>query len=439
MYIIKAFPGQELGPIKDLHGVGGGPVSNHFVYDATEDFRQAGIPFCRTHDIEYPFGVGEFVDIHCVFRDFDKDENDPASYNFTFTDEYLKAIVNAGAKPFYRLGTTIEHQPIKLYTHPPKDFEKWGRICSKIIAHYNDGWADGFYMGIEYWEIWNEPDIPQCWTGTGEQFLELYAAAAPVIKAEHPNVKVGGCAFAMIEGELTELWLRMVRDRKLPMDFFSWHRYLYDPREMRALSEQVDELLEKYGFKDTESIFDEWNYVCEWTDGIQKCYDLHAKPFECSFMAAVMCVLQDTRVSKAMYYDVQMMTNSSWNGVFSAVPENSHASVRRPARRPGYYALKYWNELKNLGTQVKTECGCPDIFATAASGPDGKTALLVSYYNDDARYNQAPPPEEDFKIEIPGAGPLTAYVVDDGRVNESVALKDGIIRLKGNSCALIFG
>ena len=150
MYEIKVFPDKALGPIRDLHGVGGGPVTNHFVYDATEDFRVAGIPFCRTHDIEYPFGLGEFVDIHCIFKDFNKDENDPASYNFTFTDEYLKAIRNAGAQTFYRLGSTIEHQPIKLYVNPPEDFAKWGRICSHIISHYNDGWADGFRMGIEY-------------------------------------------------------------------------------------------------------------------------------------------------------------------------------------------------------------------------------------------------------------------------------------------------
>ena len=174
--------------------------------DATEDFRAAGIPYCRTHDIEYPFGSGEFVDIHCIFRDFEKDENDPASYSFTFTDEYLKAIVNAGAKPFYRLGATIEHQPIKLYIHPPKDFAKWGRICSRIIAHYNDGWANGFHMGIEYWELWNEPDIAACWTGTPEQFIGLYAAAAPIIKKEHPEVKVGGCAFSTPVSALTEQW-----------------------------------------------------------------------------------------------------------------------------------------------------------------------------------------------------------------------------------------
>lgn len=437
MNVIKVFPDRSLGPIRDLNGVGGGPVTNHFVYDATEDFRAAGIPLCRTHDIEYPFGAGEFVDIHCIFRDFDKDENDPASYNFTFTDEYLKAIVNAGAKPLYRLGSTIEHQPIKLYIHPPQDFEKWGRVCSHIVAHYNEGWADGFHMGIEYWEIWNEPDIAPCWTGTREQFIELYAAAAPIIKRDHPDVKVGGCAFAMPEGEFAEKWLAAVKERGLPLDFFSWHLYPTVPYQVAELSGVVDALLEKYGFGGVESIFDEWNYVCRWDTRLQECYDLHKTPFECAFMAGVLSVLQDSRVNKAMYYDVQMLMNGSWNGVFAPTAEGAHASARRPVRLPGYYALKYWNELKKRGTQVETASDCSDIYATAARGENGEIAVLVSYFNDEANWNQAPPPDAEFRLDIPGASSFTAYIVDDERTNEPVELTGGVLRMKGNSCALV--
>ena len=437
MKTIKVDPGKVVGPIRDMHGVGGGPVTNHFVYDATEDFIEAGIPYGRTHDIEYPFGLGEFVDIHCIFKDFNKDENDPASYNFTFTDEYLKAMVKAGTQPFYRLGSTIEHQPVKLYIHPPADFAKWGRICSHIISHYNDGWADGFHMGVEYWEIWNEPDIPMCWTGTGEQFIELYAATAPIIKRDHPDVKVGGCAFALPTQGLAVQWLAAVRDRGLPMDFFSWHLYPHDPRQVGEFSAAVDALLEEYGFGGVESIFDEWNYVYCWDREIQRCYDLHKTAFECAFMAGVMSVMQDSRISKAMYYDVQMSFTGSWNGAFGPAPETAHAAARRPARRPGYYALYAWNELKKLGTQVEARSDCPSLYVTAAKSEDGETALLVSYYRDEDGWNQSQPPEEEFFIDLPGDAALTAYVVEDGKTFEPVPLPDRVLRLKGNTCALV--
>ena len=84
---------------------------------------------------------------------------------FAFTDAYLKPLVEAGCKIFYRLGVTIENNwKIKAYNiYPPKDFAKWARICEHVVRHYNEGWAHGFKWGIEYWEIWNEPENLPMW------------------------------------------------------------------------------------------------------------------------------------------------------------------------------------------------------------------------------------------------------------------------------------
>jgi len=51
----------------------------------------------------------------------------------------------------------------KKHNVPPKDFNKWARICVNIIRHYNDGWAGGYHWGIKYWEVWNEPDNHGFW------------------------------------------------------------------------------------------------------------------------------------------------------------------------------------------------------------------------------------------------------------------------------------
>ena len=438
MYHIRIRPEETLGQIRDMHGVGGGPLSAQFTFDSSREFRDAGIPFCRTHDIEYPFGMGEFVDIHCIFKDFTRDENDPESYNFTFTDEYLKAIVACGAKPFYRLGTTIEHQPIKLYVKPPKDPAKWGRVCSHIIAHYNEGWANGFRMGIEYWEFWNEPEIPQCWTGSIEEFLDFYRKAAPEIKKGHPDIKLGGCAFVSPDGELPERFLAMVRDEGLPLDFYSWHGYLNDPRNVKERAERARAILDKYGFSDVESIYDEWNYVISFQEGILKSYELHSKAFEAAFMAAVLSTAQASPISKALYYDVQMvfLITMTWNGVFGINMTEEAEAAGRPAKKPGYYALWSWHQLKKLGTEVRAESDCPDLYLTAARNEKGELSLLVSYYNDDAGYNQAPPEEADFAVSIPGMK-TEAFVVDDDRTFEPVGTEKGVLRLKGNSMAFL--
>ena len=163
---------QRKGKIKPVWGVNGGPETKVFTYDAKPLFREARFPSCRLHDVEYPYGSGEFVDIPCIFRDFDADETDPANYNFALTDLYIQKIIEVGAEPFFRLGVSIEHAPVKRHVFPPKDFEKWARVCERVIRHYNEGFADGFHYNIRYWEIWNEAD------GGGETPESLLPGAA---------------------------------------------------------------------------------------------------------------------------------------------------------------------------------------------------------------------------------------------------------------------
>ena len=71
-----------------------------------------------------------------------KDAEDPASYDFVETDDYLKTMRAAGTEPFYRLGQSIEHWIKKYGVNPPADFDKWAAICEHIVRHYNEGWAD---------------------------------------------------------------------------------------------------------------------------------------------------------------------------------------------------------------------------------------------------------------------------------------------------------
>ena len=169
---------RSVGKMKPMHATNNGPkykfASDQRVTNL-EAFQRAGIPYARNHDASFlsVYGGEHTVDVNFIFRDFDADPYDPASYDFVLTDEYLQVIELSGAKVFYRLGSKIEHWKKKYNTLPPKDFKKWAIICEHIIKHYCYGWADGFYMDIEYWEIWNEPDLDaddstnkRCWGGT---------------------------------------------------------------------------------------------------------------------------------------------------------------------------------------------------------------------------------------------------------------------------------
>ena len=169
-----------------MHGLNHGPLTGNLKYDARHLFREAGIPYTRLHDVEYPYGSGEYVDIPCIFKNFDADVEDPASYNFDLTDDYMEAITETGCKPLYRLGVSIEHPAKKRYIYPPRNYLKWAKICEHVIRHYNEGWADGFHMDIGYWEIWTEPnhckkENPLMWGGDMPEFARFYDADGPFL------------------------------------------------------------------------------------------------------------------------------------------------------------------------------------------------------------------------------------------------------------------
>ena len=81
----------ELGPVKPVNGVGQPPILGWSNMSMFHYLKEAGIPYSRLHDVGGAFGKNVYVDIPNLFRDFDADENDPASYDFAFTDLLMKA------------------------------------------------------------------------------------------------------------------------------------------------------------------------------------------------------------------------------------------------------------------------------------------------------------------------------------------------------------
>ena len=371
---------KTLGKIKPMHAVNNGPVYK-FASDQRitniDSYRDAGIPYARTHDASFcsTYGGEHTVDVNFIFPDFDADPYAPESYDFCLTDEYLKVIEFAGTKPFFRLGSKIEHWKKKYNTLPPKDFKKWAVICEHIIRHYNCGWADGFNMGIEYWEIWNEPDLDaddsdnkRCWGGTKKQFFELYDVAAKHLKTCFPELKIGGPSVAH-NMEWAEDFLKQL---DAPLDFFSWHIYADDPKNISERTALVRSLLDRYGFADTESILNEWNYVRGW-DGDDWIYSLKAEKGlkGASFIAAAMCLEQYSSLDMLMYYDARPC---GMNGLYNTDFVNECLK--------GYYPFRMFNELYKLGECVSAQSDCGEIYVCAAKS-DETAAVMLTHFSDD--------------------------------------------------------
>ena len=384
----------SMGNIKPMNAVNNGPhgmsergTTNFPDYAALE------IPYARNHDASFhsAYGGEHTVDVHRIFRNFDADENDPNSYIFEPTDMYTKNTYAAGTKVFYRLGASIEHG-FKFGTYPPKDFAKWARICEHIIRHYNEGWANGFHYGIEYWEIWNEPDCRNadgsnpCWQGTIEEFIDLYDVASKHLKACFPNIKIGGPAFtAPVHGEFQLAFLRAVKERNMPFDFYSFHRYYKKPEAVAVAVDVAKESLEMFGIEKPELILNEWNYIRGWLKE-DWYYSLRAERGlkGASFIAGSMCVGQASDLDMLMYYDARPCGMS---GLFDTETLET---------RKGYYAFYQFKDLRRLGTYVKIDSQNENIYACAATnGKDG--AIFVTHYDD---LDEAP--AEDVCLQVTG-------------------------------------
>jgi len=373
------------GKIKPMHAVNNGPVAASKIEQSRgnfEEFKAARIPYVRNHDASFcsNYGGEHTVDIHAIFPDFNKNPYDPASYDFALTDDYTKVIADAGSEVFYRLGSKIEHWRKKYGTIVPADFKKWAVICEHIIRHYNYGWANGFNYGIKYWEIWNEPDgikdngDQPNWSGTPEQFYELYNISSRHLKKCFPELKIGGPAFSWVKHEeWLDGFLKSLKDDDdaAPLDFFSWHSYQEEPQKIISAAEFVRKKLDDAGFAETENILNEWNYLENWTDKFVSTIKAIMGMRGAAFTGAVMAESQKSSIDMLMYYDARVAT--VFNGMFDFY-------TLKPLK--GYYPFVMFSELYDMVNEVESDSSCKDIYVCAATD-ETKKAAMITYYSVD--------------------------------------------------------
>lgn len=434
---IKIDCNNEIGKIKVMHAVNNGPVvaGADQTRGNQDTYAQAKIPYARVHDAGFFSGYGgeHTVDIQAIFPNFNADENDPNSYDFACTDNYMKQIFKYGAKPFYRLGSKIEHGVKKYGTLPPPDFEKWARICEHIIRHYTQGWADGFNMDIEYWEIWNEPDLDpddstnkRTWGGTEKEYARLYCITAKHLKRCFPHLKIGGPALAWNEDWLKR-FLANIEDENPPMDFISWHWYGTEPKNMSRKGSSIRDIVRRAGYGNSESILNEWNYVRGWSDdfvySIEQIIGMKGAAFTSACFA---CGQNNPDIDMLMYYDARP---TGFNGLFDMY-------TYRPLK--GYYPFLIYSKLYELGNQVEASTSNDDLYVICAKNGDRVGAMITYYAEDD---NKRPMRAEvDFgSLDMTGA---KVIVVDENRTmleDYSVKFEGGKakIRLERNSIMYI--
>jgi hypothetical protein len=368
---------KPLGKIRPLNGVNNGPVvwEEHNAA-MVQRHKNAGFTMVRLHD-DHNWRSADVVDISSIFPLFNLDANDSMNYTFKKTDAYIAAIINNGSQILWRLGQSIEHTR-SYFTNPPSDYNKWATICVNIIRHYNAGWNKGFHYGIKYWEIWNEPENREMWSGSADQYLQLYGAAVKAIKAYDATLKVGGMSF-MSWGNGTT-FLAYCRDNSLPLDFYAYNGYSNSPSGYKSMAVSARDLVNSYGFTNAEIHHTEWDcFNTDWgtvttSDSLQ--FPAMRDAFQAmvtgsdvsSLIASTLIAFQDSPIDMCYYY----AAGTNRYGMFDQYG-NPFTS---------YYAYVAWNQLLKTPNRVTVTASLSgDQRVIAGKSDNGSTAaFMVSNY-----------------------------------------------------------
>lgn len=131
---------------------------------------------------------------------------------------------------------------------PPKSWERWHALVRDLTAHLLERYGEEV---VEHWsfEVWNEANLEVFWSGSPEEYLQLYDVTVDAVRSVDDRLVVGGPSSAAA-GWVEELLAHADRTG-VPVDFVSTHTYGSPPLDFRPT-------LERYGRAGTPIWWTEW-------------------------------------------------------------------------------------------------------------------------------------------------------------------------------------
>ena len=363
--------------IKPLHGLGNGPMfqyqDNHFAVDATAYFKDLNVPIIRYHDVEYFNKQNQAINVSAIFPNAQADESSEASYRFAATDQLLKAAMATGARIIFRLGENIQNIGSATGDNtPPEDFAKWARIAERIVAHYESGWNNGFHYTNIMWEVWNEPDNPQCWNGSFDAYCEFYKTVWRCIHAKHPDADISP-SYAYSAENRAKLY-RYIRDNGLGIGHCFVHHYWNDFAGIGEDAKKLKNELKQYGLG-ADIIMNEWNYLSpdgKWNNLAATFYAIQTQQAAAWYAKQLIHMQAAEDLAGAVYYVSDMP--GFWTGLYKRNSKGEFVVL------PAYDTFRYFGKLYKLGYEVKPDKVPEDTYVLAAT--DGKKEMGIMVVND---------------------------------------------------------
>ncbi|MFC1736403.1 xylan 1,4-beta-xylosidase [Candidatus Hydrogenedentota bacterium] len=176
----------------------------------------------------------QYVRFHGILHDdmgvYVEDEDGNPSYSFLLVDKVFDRLLDMGVRPFVEFGFMPKSLASgdetvffwKGNVTPPKSYDRWGDLIAEFIRHCVDRYGEEEVLEW-YFEIWNEPNLPQFFAGAQQDYFRMYEVAVRRIKEILPDAMVGGPASAGRQW-LPE-FVEFIEKNDVPADFISTHNY----------------------------------------------------------------------------------------------------------------------------------------------------------------------------------------------------------------------
>jgi len=299
------------GTVKDLQ------AGNLYFEPTAVLLHDEGINTIRVHDMHHALDYYDYstfwnidsANTYTINQNFDP--CNPADYIWHKADSVLDLLTDYDFNIFFRIGVSYPNpniSPPSPYDPPTNsdsesfNFSRFALLVKQTVRHYNEGWDNGRYFGIKYWEVWNEPG-GLFWNGTPEQFYQMYKAVADTVKDYAPDIFIGAPGSVPVttignKPEYREDFVNFCAQNNLPLDFYSWHIYGYkNPYGIKELADTIRSILDINGYTGAESIVSEIN------NNLDSTLDtLAISPYGAAYYLSTLLTAQEAPIDKLYWY-----------------------------------------------------------------------------------------------------------------------------------------
>lgn len=320
--------------------------------------------------------------IYDFYHIISKNEAGKLVFNWERLDDVVNDILKTGATPFF----SLSYMPAVIakdgnITNQPINWGEWSSVVRATIQHFS-GQKSRNLKNVIY-EVWNEPDLFGNWKiGRGKNYCLLYQyAVIGANQVENTNpFKIGGPATTTPYQTWVDKFLDYIKDNRLRIDFYSWHRYALDPEEFLKDVNRVDSWL----FKNAGYSLDK--YITEW-GSVSENSVLHDSRFDAAHLVAVARHLIQ-RIDLAFIFEIKDGPDPSGKKYWGRWGLLTHEKAGPVEKKPKYYALRLLNKMR--GERIRLTGEGTWVTGFAAKESNKIRVILVNLDLDGHHFEKVP-------------------------------------------------